>query len=139
MMAGVLAQEDTVLGNTVPAGTQLNFDKNGILLFIALPHPMKLQEVMCNGEGPGSWHTVLYPSGQLKLAWPSEDQDVQGIPCREATFFTEMFGGGAGLYFHPNGKLRRCKLSKDFIIEGRSFKRGEHPEFDEQGRLVKSK
>lgn len=134
----ILAREYKVLGQLLPTGTQLNFSSEGNLELISLPYDVYLQSYFCKGEGPTTWHTVFHPNGQLKLMWPAKDQWIQGIPCREASFWTDAFGGGAGVSSHSNGKLKRCKLSQDFIIEGHSFKRGAHLDFNEQGHLVNS-
>jgi hypothetical protein len=134
--SAILAQDYTFQGNAFPAGTQLSFSPDGTLKFVCLPCNTYLQDCFCKGEGPGNWQTVFYPNGQLKLMWPAKDQWVQGIPCREASFWTDVFGGGTGVSFHANGKLQRCKLSLDFTIEGRSVKRGAHVDFDDQGHLL---
>lgn len=52
-----------------------------------------------------------------------------------ATLFTEVFGGGAGVQFHPNGRLARCKLAEDLIVEGTAFKKGDRLWFTEEGQL----
>ena len=30
------------------------------------------------------------------------------------SFMADVFGGGSGTFFHENGDLRSCKLSRDF-------------------------
>ncbi len=132
----ILAREDTVLGQPLPAGTQLNFLIDGRLDIVCLPSDTYIQSYLCKGEGPGTWHTVFYPNGQLKLMWSAKDQWIQGIPCREASFWTDAFGGGVGVHFYPNGKLMQCKLAQDFSLDGHFFKRGQHINFDENGQLV---
>ena len=135
----ILAQEFTVLGHSLPAGTQLNFASTGTVAFICLPSATYIQTYLCKGEGPTTWHTVFYPDGQLKLLWPAKDQWIQDVPCREASFWTDAFGGGAGVHFYPNGKLKYCKLSEDIIIQGHLFKRGDHIHFNENGQIMNSR
>ena len=54
--------------------------------------------------------TGLYTSGRLKLCWLTSDQLVQGVPCAHSGMFT----GDSGARFYESGKLRSCKLSKNF-------------------------
>jgi hypothetical protein len=55
---------------------------------------------------------AFYPSGKLKQCYLAGDQMVQGVPCMSGGFFGDGRGGGA--QFHENGKLKSCKLTKDF-------------------------
>jgi site-specific DNA-adenine methylase len=61
------------------------------------------------------------------------------VPCAPASFWTELFGGSAAVSFHVNGKLAKCKLSRDAIINGRSFEKGDLVSFDPKGRLILEK
>jgi antitoxin component YwqK of YwqJK toxin-antitoxin module len=55
---------------------------------------------------------AFYPSGKLKQCYLAGDQVVQGVPCMSGGFFGDGRGGGA--MFNENGKLKSCKLTKDF-------------------------
>jgi len=82
---------------------------------------------------------VFYTNGNLSLAWLVNDTVIQRIPCAAASFWTEILRGiygSAGVHFHPNGKLSQCKLSKDFRIEGHTFKKGDVLHFDKTGNLL---
>ena len=69
-----------------------------------------------------------------KLVLPGEIQGVQGIPCMKASFLADVFGGGA--HFHDNGKLARCKLARDITIDGVTYRKGNHLNFDRDSNPV---
>jgi len=50
--------------------------------------------------------------------------------------FRAVFSGGGGIYFYPNGRLKKANLAKAFEIEGRKLTKGTLVEFDPQGRLI---
>ena len=54
----------------------------------------------------------FYPSGKLKECYLAGDQTVQGVPCLNGGIFGD--GLGLGAVFHENGKLKSCKLAKEF-------------------------
>lgn len=131
----ILARDDTLSGNLIPAGSGIALDRNGIISRCSLPRDTYIQGHFCKGEGPTSWHTCFYPDGKLSLIWLAKDEVIQGIPCKEASFMSDVFGGGAGVSFHQNGKLKRCKLSGGVTIGGKSYEKGEHLNFDSTGTL----
>jgi hypothetical protein len=96
--------------------------------FVFLSRDAGLVGLTCRGGGH-SYMTVFYPSGKLKVCWLAGDQEVQGVPCMGASFIADVFGGGAGAYFHENGKLRTCKLSKEFG----ELRRGQHVVLSQTG------
>ncbi len=79
---------------------------------------------------------AFHTNGRLQLAWLSGDQVVQGIPCMGATFWRDVAGGGVGVHFASNGRLIRAKLSRDIVIQGRSFQTGDQITFDSLGVLL---
>ncbi len=95
----------------------------------------EIQGILCRGHAH-DWQTVFYKNGKLKLAWLARDQEIQGFPCQKASFWTEIFGGSAGVHFHENGKLKKFKLAKDMIIQGHRFKKGDIVRLDPKGKLV---
>ena len=108
----------------VPAGSRITLTPDGAPMFVFLAHDAQVGSHVCRGGGSESYSTALYSSGKLKECWLAGDQVVQGVPCTGASFLADVIGGSVGVIFHENGKLRTCKLSKDF----RSLKRGDHIE-----------
>ena len=98
-----------------------------------------IQGVLCRGDKRRGWETVFYSNGQLAQAWPAKTQKIQGIPCMKASFWTEVFGGGAAVYFHRNGKLAQCTIAADTTISGKHFEKGDHLYFDAGGKLLPEK
>ena len=107
--------------------------RNTITCF--LPENTEVQGLLCRGGGHG-WQTVFYANGKLALAWLAQTEEIQGVPCMAASFWTEVFGGKAMTCFHDNGSLSKCKLAKDITIEGHTFKKGDHVNFDRKGKLI---
>ena len=108
-------------------------------IYCFLPHNTKIQGILCRGDKHRGWETVFYANGKLAKAWLARTEEIQGVPCKAASFWTELLGGGAAVDFHDNGKLARCKLAKGITIEGHAFKKGDHVRFDRQGKLVLQK
>jgi hypothetical protein len=130
----VLAREDTLSGQLFAEGTVVNFTPEGIFDWCFLQEDTFIQGHLCRGETHG-FMTHFHPNGKLKLAWLGRDEVIQGIPCSKFTWFGDVFGGASGVSFHPNGMLNHCKLSKAVTIGGRTFKKGEHVRFDQNGKL----
>ncbi|MGA9068827.1 MAG: hypothetical protein WB424_01145 [Terracidiphilus sp.] len=102
----------------IPAGTYIALDPNGTPDLIQLPHDAPILGLTCLG---GSWLgasegsvVAFYPNGKLKLCYLAGDQQVQGIPCAHGGFWTSLSGVDPGVLFDENGKLRACKLAKDY-------------------------
>jgi hypothetical protein len=130
-----LAHDDTVKGHTLPAGTRLHYDTTGALDFFWITKPALFDGLELNGTGEGPHH-LLYGSGSPRLLWLSRTQDVQGVPCRPISFWTEIIGRTSAVRFHPNGRLQECRLGRDATIQGRRFDRGERVAFDTAGVLA---
>ena len=118
----------------LPEGAIIHARKNNII-YCFLPKDMEIQGVWCRGHN-NDWETGFYTNGRLALAWLPHDQMIQNIPCMAASFWTEVFSKSARVQFHPNGKLARCKLSRDGTIQGRFYEKGTIVHFDEQGRAL---
>lgn len=133
-----LARMDTLSGQPLPAKTVVHFTSEGVFDWCFLQEDTEIQGHLCRGDGH-EFMTGFHPNGQLKTGWLTNDEIIDGIPCRKYSFlasFKKIYGG---TYFHDNGKLRDCNLSKDFTIEGHEFKKGDYVEFDRDGKLVKEK
>lgn len=117
----------------VPKGSRIHVNRAGKPDFVFLSQDTKVRNLTCRGGGH-SYMTAFYGSGKLRLCWLAADQDVDGVPCMRASFWSDVFGGGVGTYFHENGRLSKCKLNRGFTIDGRSFERGDHIALDANGR-----
>ena len=118
----------------LPKGTKIfSIHENKIVCF--LPQNMEIQGILCRGHA-NDWQTVFFKNGKLELAWLAEDQEIQGYPCKKASFWTELFGKSAAVHFHENGKLKRFKLAKKMTIQGHRFKNGSVVRLDTEGKLV---
>jgi antitoxin component YwqK of YwqJK toxin-antitoxin module len=130
-----LARMDTLNGQPLPAGTVVNFSPAGLLDWCFLQHDTEIQGHLCKGQGHG-WMTCFHPNGKLRVAWLGRDETIQGVPIAEYNWWADAFGKGAGVYFWENGLLRRCRISKEFSIEGKTFQKGDIVSFDSDGNLA---
>jgi len=118
----------------VPADAEVFWTGDGKRIGCFLPYDVMIQGVLCRGGRHRDWETVFYPDGKLYLAWLAKDQRIQDIPCMKATFLGELLRRGtAGVRFHPNGRVARCRVSEACVIRGHAFKRGEMVYLDPNG------
>ena len=130
--------ENDSLLSFLPDGTIIH-KRTKDKIYCFLPHNTKIQGLLCRGDKHRGWETVFYVNGKLALAWLAKPEDIQGVPCASASFWTELFGRNAAVSFHANGKLARCKLARDATIDGHAFKKGDHVRFDSKGKLILEK
>jgi hypothetical protein len=67
--------------------------------------------------GPGEGvTTAFYPRGQLQSLYLAKDQIVEGVPCQGNAWslLTDPVGDGGQVEFDENGRLRSCKLSRNY-------------------------
>ena len=130
-----LAHDDTVKGHRLPAGTRLRYDTTGMLKFFWINTPTTVDglELAGTGEGP---HHVLYADGTPRMWWLARTQEVQGVPCRAISVWTEIIGRTSAVTFHPNGRLHACRLGRAATIGGRRFATGDRVAFDAKGVLA---
>ena len=137
-----LAREDTLSGQRLPAGTGVHFTEDGLFNWCMLQKDSEIQGYLTRGEGHG-FMTEFHPKGQVKTVYLVKDQVIQGIPCAKFRFLSAVFwpvhGKNGGTYFHENGQLKYCELSKNYSIEGQRFRRGDAVRFDQDGKLVAKK
>jgi len=131
----ILAREDTLSGQPLPAGTGVHFTPEGVFDWCFLQQDTEIQGHFCRGEGHG-FMTGFHPNGQIRQAWLVNDEIIDSIPCIGYSFMASFKEGGGGTYFHENGKLRSCNLSRNFTIEGKEFDKGDLVTFDEKGGFV---
>jgi hypothetical protein len=131
----LLKRDTTMLGHPLVAGTHVLFDSAGALRIIVLAKDANFNGLLLKGSGDGPHH-VLYADGTPKMLWLARTQDVQGVPCRPISFFTEIIRHTSAVHFHPSGRLRACRLGRDANIQGRTFASGDPIEFDSAGTLL---
>jgi len=112
---------DTPFGEaTVPEGSIIVLRSDGKPHYVFLSRDAQIAGYRGMGGGwlgPGEGAmTAFYPSGKLKSIYLVGNQTVQGVPCRGGQWgiFTDPIGGGNATVFYEDGKLRGCKLTKDF-------------------------
>jgi hypothetical protein len=102
----------------IPAGTYIALNPDGSPSFIQMSHDAPILGMTCQGGswlGPGEGSMVaFYPSGKLKLCYLAHEQTVQGVPCARGGIIASLRGVDPGVLFDESGKLRACKLAKDF-------------------------
>jgi len=112
----------------LPAHTWINMPyKNQTGYIVSLPFDYQIQGNLCGGSGGYKGiQTGFYSSGRLKSFYPPEDITVNGVPC-EASILKSV-----NLY--ENGNIRDCKISEDYKIDGKTYKKGHLIELDESGK-----
>jgi hypothetical protein len=98
-----------------PAGSWINLTRDGKPDFLFLVRDTNILGYSCRGGnrllGPTEGATTgFYPSGKLKYCWLTADREVQGVPCAGSS----MFSGKSEVDFHEDGRLKGCKLAKDY-------------------------
>jgi hypothetical protein len=133
-----LAQEETLSGQLLPAGTGVHFTPEGVFDWCYLLRDTRIQGLLCLGSGH-DFRTGFHPNGKLRMAWLAEDQVIDTVPCAKFSYLTAIFHGGGGTYFHENGRLQWANLAEAFVIQGRSFRRNAIVQFDPDGNLTERK
>lgn len=129
--------EDTVLnGQELPAGTKVDFDEDGNPGCVFLPGDTEIEGHLLRGHGH-DYQTCFHPNGRLRFGSLADREEIQGIPCQRATFFTWIFSGDASVRFHENGALKNCLVAEEFEYRGETFKRRKRIELDPDGWVVK--
>lgn len=120
----------------IPEGSAIYLSSDGKPDFALLSRDTTIHGYLCRGHGH-DYSTAFHPDGALKVCWLAADQEVQGIPCMQASLLSDVFGGTVGVYFYNSGKLQTCKLSRDASIQDRKLKRGEHIFLDADGNVIR--
>ncbi len=129
-----LAEPMEIAGHRLPEGTHAHFDPEGRLEMCFLGKDTRLEGQVCRGHGHG-YMTTFHPNGRLRLCWLKQAGEIQGVPCQRATFLTDLIGASSGVYFHDNGQLKGCEVSRVFTMEGRSFAKGDRVQLKADGTL----
>jgi hypothetical protein len=102
----------------IPAGSYIALNPEGTPNLVQMSHDAPILGMTCMGGswlGPSEGSVVaFYPSGKLKLCYLAQDQTVQGVPCAPSSFWASLTGVNPGVLFDESGKLRACKLTKDY-------------------------
>ncbi len=127
----VLGDDFVMSGNTIPKGTFIRVYKDRLLCMF--PEDVTIQSYRCRGDydkmGTEGYQASLYTSGRLRYFYPVDDVMIDNVFCKSSPF--------AGVRLYENGKLKKCKLSKDQTISGVKYKRNTNLNFDENGNVVK--
>lgn len=127
---------DTPFGEAVvPAGSGIHLLLNGSPSFVFLQRNTVIGGYTCRGRDT-DYMTTFYPNGKLKICWLASDQVIQGVPCRKASLFVDVFGVGEGTRFYDTGHLKSCRLASEFAIEEKHFNKGERVFLDLDGKLA---
>lgn len=112
---------DTSFGEAhIPKGSVIELWPDGATNYAMLAHDATVAGYYVSGGsllGPAEGAIVsFYRSGKLHTAYLVHDQTIQGVPCRGSqwSLFTDPVNGGNYIVLYPDGKLRACKLTRDF-------------------------
>lgn len=127
----LLSRDAKVAGHAFPAGSWPYFDPPGVLDCVFLAHDYTVQGYLLRGESH-HYQTCFHPNGWLKFGNLKDPTDIQGVPCQKSTPGIWLSKGPSGIYFHDNGRLKGCRLSRDV----HSFKKDKWIDIDREGKVV---
>jgi len=130
--AGFAAATDIRLPRlTIPAGTWVFQDPDGIVTVCAFPGDTEVQGHVCRGGAGGAEgiQTAFYPDGALKQFFAPADLRIDGIPCAAGLF-------GPGIELYASGRLRSATLAADCELNGRAYRKGERIHLTPAGQLT---
>lgn len=120
-----LDRDAVVRGVAFPKGTSVTFNADRSHRIVFLPQTTMIDGHACKGSAD-NFMTGLYADGKLQLCWLPEDAVIDGVPCAAFSFWSDVvMRNASGVYFHQNGKLMSCRLSKPFKQDGRTLAKGE--------------
>lgn len=112
----------------IPKGSIVELWPDGTTKYVMLAHAATVAGFLARGGGPlgpaeGSI-TSFYRSGKLRSLYLVDDQTIQGVPCRSGKWgiFTDPVNGGNFVEFYENGKLKSCKLTRDYGGQSRGHR-----------------
>lgn len=136
LVSCVLSEEHDFGHVVLPANTQIRrFHPDGSPKDVHLGRPTRYDGHLVRGSGPGDWMAGFTPAGRLAYGFLTDRETIDGISCERGTFWGEITGGVI-VQFHPDGKLKSCRLAAPAQIAGRAFRKGERIWLDEQGTPV---
>ena len=126
-----LSRDAKVAGHMFPKGSWPYFDPPGTLNCVFLEHDYEVQGYLLRGESH-HYQTCFHTNGWLRFGNLKEPTVIQGVPCEKSTRKIWLSIGPSGIYFHDNGRLKGCRLSRDI----HSFKKHKWIEIDRDGNVV---
>jgi len=130
LLAFSLSEEYGYRGAVLPAHTWIlmphNESRKGYIC--SFPFDYTVQGHVCRGSGGYKGiQTGFYESGRLRSFYPPQNIVIDGVPCKKTLLFN--------VELHENGKLRRCRLSGNYIVNNKVYKKGSTVAFDENGAV----
>ena len=129
-----LSEDHVVNGTMLPKGSRYeahvgrNNMRNGYMIY--LPENIEIQGYLVrhNGLFLEDYHVNFYNEGQLEGFKPVNDIEIDSIPCK---------GGkkDSWVVLYPDGRLKRCNLSKDIEINAKQYMKGTELNLDEKGNI----
>jgi hypothetical protein len=130
-----LSRDVTLFSQAFPRGSWVLFHDDGTLNGAWLSENSWLSGHLCRGEGYKKWSVRFHPSGALRLCFLPVTTVIEGVPCRDGTFWGEIRGGQkTAVHFHANGKLARCQAARAFSLDGVRYPAWALVERDSTGR-----
>lgn len=116
----VLARVWTVGDAHIPRNSILILRSDGTVDYVLLSHDTVIDGYRSEGgafmgtaEGVV---TAFYPSERVLSLYLTKDHMIQGVPCRGNgwSMLSDPIGNGNQVEFYEEGKLRGCKLTRDY-------------------------
>lgn len=128
--AAFTAAHDIVLARvTIPAGSWVMQNPEGVITVCAFPRDTEVQGHRCRGTGgPKGVQTAFHPDGALKNFFPVTAETIDGVSCAPG-----LVRGAIEL--HANGRLKSCLLGAPWIHAGRKLAKGTRITLTTDGQL----
>ena len=126
----VLGAEAAFSGQVLPAKASVFFERDGRMRFFWLHEDADIQGHRIWGHEDGAGNR-LHPNGTVRAIWLAGDQEIDGIPCTTSGNVLRLgmrvmsLGTKRMAWFHDNGRLQQAMLSRDAVIQGHAFKKGD--------------
>jgi hypothetical protein len=131
-----LASDTVISRHRLSAGTWIYLTEDGALRAIWLDADARLQGHLCKGTGYKGWSTEFYHTGTLRLCYLAKETMIDGVPCRGASFWAELFGS-TQVVFHEDGHLQSCSLARAIERGGIPFGKRDRIQVDARGRATR--
>jgi hypothetical protein len=118
-----IAMDTAIAGHTFARGTWIRLDEEGVLKSVWLSKPLVIQGLPCRGTGYKGWAVTFHANGALALCFLEELTTIDGVPCAAAAFLRELTGN-SGVSMSDRGRLRSCRLARDFERGGTRHQKG---------------
>jgi hypothetical protein len=123
------AQEIRLARVTIPAGSWVFQDPEGVVTVCAFPQDTEVQGHRCRGTGgPTGVQVAFYPDGALWQFFPPRPTTIDGVPCASG-----LVRGRIEL--HANGRLKSCRLAGELVRDGRTWRKGTRITLTPEGQI----